>query len=179
MKIMINACPFARLPLTLLLVCACAVLGPVAQAETPRRGDWVASPHSRFLPGQEDTGGKTYFSKTFGKKSGTFKAVYDSLFDKRDKVTGDFIIGSYRYTYEAPNGEADSKIYPLHDEDIETVLLDCKNGFVGSISSIYLLRGEVVRKTEYSDKDVEVTQMRLANTTVGDLCRFAKQQGVW
>jgi hypothetical protein len=93
--------------------------------------EWVASEISRSLPGQEDVSGKTYFSNKFGIKEGTFEASYRSIFDKRNKVSGKFLVAKFRYIYDDPIG------------------------------------------------DIEMSQINMSNTTVGDLCAFAKKQGVW
>lgn len=141
--------------------------------------EWVASEISRSLPGEEDVSGKTYFSNVFSIKEGTFKANYYSIFDKRDKVSGKFIVGRFRYIYDEPVGEKGSPIYPLHNESISTVMIDCKNNFVATLKSEYLLNGKTASENITPDEDIIMYQIKMSNTTVGDLCAFAKKQGVW
>lgn len=141
--------------------------------------EWVAFEISRSLPGQEDVSGKTYFSNQFGIKEGTFKASYRSIFDKRNTVSGKFIVAKFRYIYDEPIGEKGSSIDPLHNESISTVMLDCKNNFVATLKSVYLLNGKTVSENIIPDEDIEMSQINMSNTTVGDLCAFAKKQGAW
>ncbi len=141
--------------------------------------EWVASEISRSLPGQEDVSGKTYFSNKFGIKEGTFEASYRSIFDKRNKVSGKFLVAKFRYIYDDPIGEKGSSMDPLHNESISTVMLDCSNNFVATLKSVYLLNGKTVSENIIPDEDIEMSQINMSNTTVGDLCAFAKKQGVW
>jgi hypothetical protein len=141
--------------------------------------EWVDSEMSRSLPGQEDVSGKTYFSNQFGIKEGTFNASYRSIFDKRNKVSGKFMVAKFRYIYDEPIGEKGSSMDPLHNESISTVMLDCKNNFVATLKLVYLLNGKTVSENIIPDEDIELSQINMSNTTVGDLCDFAKKQGVW
>ena len=161
------------------LVIFLALATCIINAEAQDTGEWVASEITRSLPGQENISGKTYFSKNFGIKEGTFMATYKSVLDKRDKVSGKFIVGKFRYVYDKPMGEQNSDIFPLHNEHITTIMLDCKNAFVGTIQSEYILNGKKVLESINSDEDIEMIQMNISNTTIGDLCAFAKKQGVW
>lgn len=142
-------------------------------------GEWVAAEITRSLPNQENISGRTYLSKKFAVKTGTFMATYKSVLDKRNKVSGKFIVGKFRYVYDKPMGEQDSDIFPIHDEQITTVILDCINSFVGTFRSEYILNGKKVLENINSDQDIEMVQMNISNTTIGDLCAFAKKQGVW
>lgn len=157
-----------------LIAISCAI-----DATAQNNNEWVASEISRSLPGQEDVSGKTYFSNKFGIKEGTFEASYRSIFDKRNKVSGKFLVAKFRYIYDDPIGEKGSSMDPLHNESISTVMLDCSNNFVATLKSVYLLNGKTVSENIIPDEDIEMSQINMSNTTVGDLCAFAKKQGVW
>ncbi len=141
--------------------------------------EWVAAEITRNLPGQEDISGKTYFSKKFSFKEGTFSAIYQSFFDNRDKVSGKFLVGRFRYVYDEPIGEKGSEFFPLHDESITTTMLDCENNFFGTIQLVFLLNGKKVLENITSDEELLMFQSNISNTTIGDLCAFAKNQGAW
>ena len=170
---------FTKNRMNWLLVICLALATCTINAYAQETGEWVAAEVTRSLPNQESISGRTYFSKKFGVKTGTFMATYKSVFDKRNKVSGEFIVGKFRYVYDKPMGEQDSDIFPIHDEQITTVTLDCKNNFVGTIQSEYILNGKKVLENINSDEDIEMVQMNTSNTTIGDLCAFAKKQGVW
>ncbi|NPU85899.1 MAG: hypothetical protein HPY65_15595 [Syntrophaceae bacterium] len=154
-------------------------IGCAIDATAQNHNEWISSEVSRNLPGQEDVSGKTYFSNQFGMKEGTFKASYRSIFDKRNKVSGKFIVAKFRYIYDDPIGEKGSSIDPLHNESISTVMLDCSNNFVATLKSVYLLNGKTVSENIIPDEDIEMKQINMLNTTVGDLCAYAKKQGAW
>ncbi len=151
-----------------IVLCSASFIG---QAAEPQAVGWVQAPERPSLNGES---GKTWFSPTFGRKSGTFRAMYDAMQDTRDSVTGDFLVASFRYTYDAPIGEGTS-LSPRHDESITEVLLDCEQHFSGTTSLRYLLAGEEVARED--NDDVLMMQMNDAGTTVGDLCEFARQRG--
>jgi hypothetical protein len=139
--------------------------------------DWIEAKTSRSLPGQEEMVGKTFFSPVFVKTSGEFRAMYDSVLDKRKTIKGDFIVGKFRYKYRTPIGSQQSRIDPLHDEFIAEIILDCKQHFSGIKNSTLSLNGKVVLQSE--DSDVLLTQEYAKGTTVADLCDFAKVQNAW
>ena len=144
--------------------------------------EWVEGPQRPSLNGES---GKVWFSPKFGRKQGTFPAMYDAVGDDRDSVTGDFLAARFRYTYDAPIGEDTAEneaghdlIPPRHDESITEVLLDCDRHFSGTVSTRFLLKGKEVRHQRDDDQDILMTQvMGDAGTTVGDLCEFARQRG--
>ena len=157
------------------LIAICCSMDASAQ----NNSEWVAAEISRSLPGQEDVSGRTYFSNRFGIKEGTFEASYRSIFDKRNKVSGKFMVAKFRYIYDKPIGEKGSSMDPLHNESISTVMLDCRNNFVATLKSAYLLNGKTVSEDIIPDEDIVMHQITMSNTTVGDLCAFAKKQGFW
>ena len=151
-----------------IVLCSAPFIGHAAE---PRAVDWVQAPERPSLNGES---GKTWFSPEFGRKRGTFRAMYDSMQDGRDSVSGDFLVARFRYTYDAPIGDGTS-LSPRHDESITEVLLDCGQHFSGTASLRYLLAGEEIARED--NDDVLMMQMNDAGTTVGDLCEFARQRG--
>lgn len=136
--------------------------------------DWVPAPQRPSLNGES---GKTWFSPEFGSRSGTFEAIYDSMADERKSVSGDFVTATFRYTYDAPIGEAGNALYPLHDESITQVLLDCDQHFSGTTSIRFLLDGNEAG-LQHNDDDVLMMQTSSDDgTTIGDLCTFARERG--
>lgn len=137
--------------------------------------EWVEAPQRPSLNGES---GKTWFSPVLGSKNGTFEAIYDSMADERNSVSGDFLVATFRYTYDTPIGEAGSTMYPLHDESITQVLLDCDQHFSGTTSLRFLLDGSEVGLQENQDDDVLMMQTSSDDgTTIGDLCEFARERG--
>jgi len=158
-----------RLGIPVILLCAMPSIGHAAGLEY---AVWVEAPPRPSLAGES---GKTWFWSAFTRKSGTFSAMYDSMLDDRDSVTGDFLVARYRYTFDAPIGEGTGLI-PRHDELIAEVLLDCDAHFSGTTSQRYLLEGREVARDDNDD----VLMMQMTNdagTLVGDLCEFARQRG--
>ena len=151
-----------------IVLCSASLAGHAAE---PQAVDWVPAPERPSLDGEA---GKTWFSPAFGRKSGTFRAMYDSMQDTRDSVSGDFLVARFRYAYDAPIGDG-TGLSPRHDESITEVLLDCDRHFSGTASLRYLLAGEEVARED--NDDVLMMQMNDAGTTVGDLCEFARQRG--
>ena len=152
-----------------IVLCSAPLIGHAAE---PQAVGWVEAPERPSLNGEA---GKTWFSPVFGRKGGSFRAMYDSMQDSRDSVSGDFLVASFRYTYDAPIGDGTS-LSPRHDESITEVLLDCDAHFSGTTSLRYLLAGEEVAREDNDD----VLMMQMTNdagTTVGDLCEFARQRG--
>jgi len=158
-----------RLSILAILLCSMSVVGHASGLEDAA---WVEAPQRPSLDGES---GRTWFWSAFTRRSGTFRAMYDSMLDNRDSVTGDFLVARYRYTFDAPIGDGTGLI-PRHDELIAEVLLDCDAHFSGTASQRYLLEGEEVARED--NDDVLMIQMTNdADTTVGDLCEFARQSG--
>src|SRR5690606_28215427 len=156
---------------SILAIALCSV-SALGHASGLQDGAWVGAPERASLDGEKS---KTWFWSAFSRRSGTFSAMYDSMLDSRDSVTGDFLVARYRYTFDAPIGEGNGLI-PRHDELIAEVLLDCDAHFSGTTSQRYLLDGEEVARED--NDDVLMIQMTNdADTTVGDLCEFARQSG--
>lgn len=113
---------------------------------------------------------KTYFRATDQTKTGTFRAMFESMLDSRESVTGTFVVAQFRYVY-ASVLEGGGKIVPSHDEGIYTVILDCKAHLAGTISVTYNLAGKLVSRDDTPDDRVLLTQ-DASPSMVNDLCEF-------
>ena len=137
--------------------------------------EWVKSPKTRALPGQESIKGSTYFGKRFIKIKGNYAAVFESVLDKRDSISGEFILGKFRYLYESPIGDG-SRFAPLHDESITTVIMNCKEKFFGTKSIAYLNKGKVQHVEETPENEILMMQQKVGASTVNDLCDFYEKR---
>ena len=153
------------------LVIAFLISGPAHTSP-----EWVEAPVTRHLPGQEQVRGKTYFDAAFSKRSGTFRAMYDSILDDRKSVSGEFLVGRFRYRYESPIPKGGPRL-PKHDEEIMEVVMDCSEHLSGTLSVTYKLKGVIMLVEKSSDDEVLMTQTYGPSTT-NDLCEFAKRRQV-
>jgi hypothetical protein len=122
------------------------------------------------LPGQEPIDAHTYFRRTTETKTGTFRAMFASFFDPRKSVTGTFQVAQFRYTYAQPF-PASGTFRPEYDELIETLLVDCPHHLFGSLSSLYLLRGQVMQRKDTPDSEILVDEETMPSTA-NELCVF-------
>ncbi|MDD5084390.1 MAG: hypothetical protein PHT88_05695 [Candidatus Moranbacteria bacterium] len=139
---------------------------------------WTVSEFSRTLPGQEDNTAQTFFGSKFTKIRGEYRAMYDSMLETKDTVKGEFLVGKFKYKYKEPIGELNSQFEPLHDEYISEVLLDCNQNFSGTLSETFILHGKTVKSHTNQKSEILMVQLNLSDTTMGDLCAFAKTQAV-
>ncbi len=131
--------------------------------------EWI--PHQ--VPSLEGGTSTAYFSNQFSKRLGTFAASYDSLFDPRKTVSGEFLVGKYRYVHESPIGTQYPE-YPMHDELTTEVILECKDVMAEAISQTYKLNGKIVLRSVTEDEsEILMTQVR-GPSTIRELCRFAQ-----
>ena len=137
------------------------------------RSEWVAAPVTRQLPGTAK--GKTYFWDTFATRKGTFKFIPDSMLDDRNTLSGEFLVGRFRYAY-GHLIKGVPGLYPDHDETISEVILDCKGNLSGTLSTSYLRAGKVVHVDRTIDAEV-VLMPNSGPSTVTDLCTFAADRG--
>lgn len=155
----------------LLLCLTLAILSHGAIANN----EWVESPHIRTLPG-EASDGKVYFGTQFTQQKGNYKATYESVMESRDSLSGNFLIGSFRYVFNHPNPK--SFLAPKHDEMITQVVLECSQHFSGTVAVLYKLKDKVVKNDVKPAS--EVTLYQDSNpSTVNDLCAYAKSKKMW
>lgn len=132
---------------------------------------WVDAPTSRSLDG--NTSGKTQFRTEFGKHRGTYPAMFESILENRDKISGDFLVARYRYTYATPIGGG--SLVPRHDEAETEVLLDCRERLAATRVLVYRLSGEPVDEQRKADSELRFMYFPRART-VDDLCAFARER---
>jgi hypothetical protein len=106
-----------------------------------------------------DGGATIYLNKIFSSKSGTFNAVPESMLDSKDKLSGSFIVGSYRYVHDEPTTQNGIE----YDESISTEILECNEFYFGTLKVVKKLKGVEVQSEIYDDKDVTMMQTRGAN----------------
>jgi hypothetical protein len=100
-----------------------------------------------------------YLSNQFSAKSGTFSATPESVMDKKNKITGNFTVGSYRFVYDKPVTDEG----PAFDEMVSTEIMDCAESYFGTLKKIKKLKGVEVQSRSFKDSEVSMTQMRMAN----------------
>lgn len=133
-----------------LALIALSITCTVAYAESP--ADWIDDGPSI------DGDAKIQMSKTFTMQSGKFKATPESMLDKKDSISGNFLVGSYRYVYkkaEKDNGQ-------LVDEMVSTEIMDCENKFYGTLKQTKKYKGKVV-----SEKSTPLAQVQMMQTSMG------------
>ena len=134
---------------------------------------WVEAPVTKSLPG-EVVNAKTSFDPSFGRTTGTYRAMYESITDARNSAKGKFLVGRYRYTYSKPIEPEGGR--PRYDESVTEVLLDCANRMSGTSKLTYKLKGAIVREVTTPASEVLLMQSS-EPSTVADLCSFAKKRG--
>jgi hypothetical protein len=112
-----------------------------------------------------DGGATIYLGKRFGSKSGTFRATPESMLDTKDKISGNFIVGQYRYVYDKPLSQ-DGLTF---NELIATELLDCKESYYGRLRVVKKLNDKEVLNQKVADSDVSMTQTQ-GPSIAGKLC---------
>jgi hypothetical protein len=122
--------------------------GAVATA-SPAADGWVEAGRTR------DGVATIHLQKSFGKKSGTFKSVPDSMLEKEGTLSGDFLLGTYRFSYDKPIVELGVKF----DELLVVEVLDCRRSYFGTLKRTQKLKGRVVAEEVTKDADLVLTQV--------------------
>lgn len=120
-------------------------------------------------------GGTIYLNQHFDRKSGTFAATPESVLDNRDSISGTFLVGTYRIVTDQGGSKMTGVQGEQYDELISTELIDCKNGYAGTLRRIEKLNGQVVHDETMQDKDVMMTQTHQI-TTDSKLCQLSQGQ---
>jgi hypothetical protein len=115
-----------------------------------------------------DGDGSIYFSTAFTQKTGTFKATPESMLDKKDTVTGTFVVGTYRIVSKQADQDINGTAY---DELIATELMDCTNAYYGRIRTVEKLKGKVVSDQTTPDHDIQMTEQQ-GPTIDSQLCQL-------
>jgi hypothetical protein len=135
--------------------------GLVLLATPAHAADWINAGTS--LEGDA----KIELNKTFSKKAGNFKAIPESVVDKKKSITGSFVVGTYRYIYSTPQQEGEYRV----DETVFKELMDCKNNYYGTLQQIKKFRGQVVLAKQFAD--TEVVMMQTSQPTIdAQLCQL-------
>lgn len=106
-----------------------------------------------------DNSTTVYLSGQFGQKSGTFKAMPESMLDKQDHVSGTFLVGTFRQVLDDTAEDMHGLQY---DESITTEVLDCQNAYFGTLRQVEKLRGKVVQDLVTPDHDINMMQSHIA-----------------
>jgi len=110
-----------------------------------------------------------YLGKMFSKKKGTFKSLPESMLETGRKITGDFLVGTYRYAYDTPISDGKLK----YDELISVELLDCARSYFGTLKQTRLLNGRAVAESGTADADLLMVQT-LSPSTDRQLCDLSR-----
>ncbi|NIE65653.1 hypothetical protein [Burkholderia sp. Ax-1719] len=148
------------------LVTGLAILyGATAHAGTDAVPQWIKAEAA------VDGAGTIYLSPRFTEKSGTFAATPESITDTRTSIDGTFLVGTWRMQ-GTPGAPALKGMQGEHyDEMITTELIDCANGFGGTLRTVEKLRGKVVRDDITADKDIMMVQTSMV-TVDTQLCEL-------
>lgn len=110
---------------------------------------------------------KIQLNSSFSKKSGKFKAMPDSIMEKRDFIEGNFVVGTYRFVYNPAELDGGHLI----DELVSTEIMDCANKYYGTLRQIKKYKGKIVADRVTADKDVLMMEIRGDNND-SQLCEL-------
>lgn len=103
----------------------------------------------------------------FSKKSGKFKAMPDSIMEKKDFIEGNFVVGTYRFVYSPAEQDGGHLI----DELVSTEIMDCESKYYGTLRQIKKYKGKIVADRVTADKDVMMMEIRGDNND-SQLCEL-------
>lgn len=151
---------------------ACAALlvsaAPTAHAKEATTASWIKDEISL------DGSAQIYLNSAFTPTKGKFKAVPESITDRKDTIEGGFLLGEYRYMLKKPETGKDGKV---SDELVTTEILDCKSNFFGPMKQVRKYKGKVV--SEKSTPASEVTMMQTTSPNIGTkLCALSQSKKV-
>jgi hypothetical protein len=136
-------------------------------AQSAEKSEWVA--HGQ----DEDKTATIYLSTKFVPMTGTFEVVPASPTDARDSLSGTFLVGQFRYVFNKPEIIVGNI---LADEILTTNILECKEGFYGTIKTIKKLKNKVVQELKLPDGEFYLSQAS-GTTLWRQLCELhARQQ---
>lgn len=121
-----------------------------------------------------DGGARIYLNAAFTPIKGKFKAVPESMIDKKDTIEGSFLLGEYRYLFNKPETGKDGT---LSDELVSTEILDCNANYFGTMKQVRKYKGKVVSETATPVADV--TMMQISSPNIGSkLCDLSANKKV-
>ena len=107
-----------------------------------------------------DRSAQIYLNPAFTPIKGKFKAVPESVMDRKDTIEGSFLVGEYRYVFNKPERDKDGK---LSDELISTEVLDCNKQFYGTLKQVRKYKGKVISESGRPAASVEMIQTSSPN----------------
>ncbi len=141
---------------------------PGALANDSDKAAWIKDELSA------DGTAQIYLNTAFTSTKGKFKAVPESIMDRKDTIEGSFLLGEYRYMFLKPETGQDGK---LSDELVSTEILDCKGNFFGTMKKVRRYKGKLV--SEKSTAPSDVTMIQTTSPNIGTkLCTVSKSKKV-
>ena len=141
---------------------------PAALAKEAAKPSWIKDEIS------VDGSAQIYLNAAFAPIKGKFKAVPESITDRKDSIEGSFLLGEYRYLFKKPETGKDGK---LSDELVSTEVLDCKNSYFGTMKQVRKYKGKVV--SEKSTPAADVTMIQTTSPNIGaKLCAVSQDKKV-
>lgn len=141
---------------------------PAALAKEAAKPSWIKDEIS------VDGSAQIYLNAAFAPIKGKFKAVPESITDRKDSIAGSLLLGEYRYMFKTPETGKDGM---LSDELVSTEVLDCKNSYFGTMKQVRKYKGKVV--SEKSTPAAEVTMIQTTSPNIGTkLCAVAQDKKV-
>jgi hypothetical protein len=118
-----------------------------------------------------DNVASVFLNKAFSKKTGTFKSMPESMLEAEGTVSGEFLVGTYRFSYDTPISEGPIQF----DELISVELLDCRRSYFGTLKQTRKLKGQVV--AEAATPDAEILMMQVTAPSVDrKLCELRRRR---
>ena len=141
---------------------------PAALAKEAAKPSWIKDEIS------VDGSAQIYLNAAFAPIKGKFKAVPESITDRKDSIEGSFLLGEYRYMFKKPETGTDGKV---SDELVSTEVLDCKNNYFGTMKQVRKYKGKVVSEKSTPASDVTMMQSTLPNIGA-KLCAVSQGKNV-
>jgi hypothetical protein len=145
---MLNRRVVASLSLATYLILALS--GSVTSALAKARERWVAA--GRTIDNTADI----FLKASFSKKSGTFRSLPDSVLEAGGPISGDFLLGTYRFAYTPPIVEGGVTF----DELSVVEVMDCPRSYFGTVSRTKRFKGRVVGTEVTPDAEILMMQTR-------------------
>lgn len=141
---------------------------PSAPAKESDKAAWIKDELSL------DGSAQIYLNAAFAPIKGKFKAVPESITNRKDSIEGSFLLGEYRYMFKKPETGKDGKV---SDELVSTEVLDCKNNYFGTMKQVRKYKGKVV--SEKSTPASDVTMIQTTSPNIGTkLCAVSLDKKV-
>lgn len=120
----------------------------------------------------EDKTAIIYLSTKFVWINASFNVVTASPSDTRESLSGTFHVGQFRYIFKKPEITGGSV---LADEILATNILECKEGFYGTIKTVKKLRNKAVQELKLPEDEFYLFQAS-GKTLWRELCELHASQ---